>query len=137
MSKVVFENNSVQVKKAISKIAIAFLNEAGSELASQTARNTRVDIGTLKNSWSYVVKEEMGEATIGSALQNAIWEEFGTGEHALDGSGRKTPWHYKDRNGKWHTTRGKKPTRAFFNAYAMLKNKIIARAEQLFLTLGE
>lgn len=35
-------------------------------------------------------------ATVGNPLQNAIWEEFGTGEYALEGDGRKTPWRYKD-----------------------------------------
>ena len=57
------------------------------------------------------------EAIIGSSDQNAIWEEFGTGEHALQGNGRKGGWSYQDEKGDWHYTTGKKPSRAFFKAY--------------------
>ena len=87
----------------------AWLYEAAGELEAQVKRNTKVGTGQLKNSWTYKVDESKGEATIGSPLENAIWEEFGTGQYALHGDGRKTPWVYKDDKGKWHTTIGKHP----------------------------
>lgn len=52
---------------------------------------------------------------VGSNAENAIWEEFGTGIHAENG-GRRTPWPYKDREGNWHTTKGKRGTRALTKA---------------------
>jgi hypothetical protein len=70
--------------------------------------------------------------TVGSPLENAIWEELGTGEYALGGNGRKTPWRYRDRHGQWHTTSGKRPSRAFFKAYMKVKGGIEQRAAEVF-----
>lgn len=131
MSSVEFTDNSIQVKDAINKAAIAYLHEAAGELRSQVANNTRVDTGQLKKSWSYVVDESKLEATIGSPLENAIWEEFGTGLYAVNGDGRKTPWSYQDAKGVWHRTSGKKPNRAFMSAFNSLKSALIRRAEEI------
>jgi hypothetical protein len=46
--------------------------------------------------------------TIGSNLFYSIYVELGTGIFAEKGNGRKTPWVWKDFNGKWHFTRGMK-----------------------------
>lgn len=124
-----FKDFSVEVNGKINEALIAALYEAAGEVVSQTARNTRVDTGQTKNSWSYTVDESEGKATIGSPLENAIWEEFGTGVQALNGDGRKTAWKYQDKKGKWHTTTGKKGTRAFFRAFQKLKNPIIKMFE--------
>lgn len=72
-----FDDFSMQVKAALEEAAVQFLHEAAGELASQTARNSPVDTGQLKNSWQYKVDENKLEATIGSPLENAIWNEFG------------------------------------------------------------
>lgn len=126
-----FTDNSVRVKAALNEAAIAYLHEAGGEIEAQVKRNTRVDSGRLKNSWTYKVDEEKGECVIGSPLENAIWEEFGTGEYALHGDGRKGGWHYKDDDGKWHHTFGKKPHRALQSAFNTLKSALIKRAEEV------
>ena len=126
-----FTDNSARVKAALNTAAIAYLHEAGGEIEAQVKRNTRVDSGQLKNSWTYTVDEAKGECVIGSALENAIWEEFGTGEFALHGDGRKGGWRYKDDKGKWHYTVGKKPHRAFQSAFNSLKNALIRRAEEV------
>lgn len=126
-----FTDNSARVKAALNAAAIAYLYEAGGEIEAQVKRNTRVDSGQLKNSWTYTVDEDKGECVIGSPLENAIWEEFGTGEYALYGNGRKGGWHYKDDDGKWHHTFGKKPHRAFQSAFNSLKNALIRRAEEV------
>ena len=126
-----FEDNSIQVVNALEDAITSYLREAGGEVASQTARNTRVDTGQLKNSWQYKMVKGEGKVTIGSPLENAIWEEFGTGEHALAGNGRQGGWAYKDAKGEWHFTRGKKPSRAFHNAFNTCKPKLIRRAEQV------
>lgn len=125
MADVIFEDFSVQVQAAIDNNINVALEECAGELESQAKRNTRVDTGKTKNSWRHVVDDDKHEATVGSSDENSIWEEFGTGEHALNGDGRKGGWSYKDEEGKWHHTMGKKPSRALWNAFNSLKNKII------------
>ena len=90
----------------------------------------------FRSSWDTHVDEATLEAKVGSALENAIWEEFGTGEYALNGDGRKTPWVYTDRQGETHFTHGKKPNRALWNAFQTLKPKLIKRAEALMKELN-
>lgn len=131
-----FHDNSIQCKEAIERAGIAWLHEAAGELEAQTKRNTKVDTGQTKGSWQNRVDEAKQEAVVGSSFENAIWEEFGTGEYALNGDGRKTPWSYKDARGNWHTTKGKKPRRALWNAFTSLKSRLIAAAEAKFRGLG-
>ena len=126
-----FTDNSAVVKAALDDAVIAYLYEAGGELEAQVKRNSRVGTGQLKNSWVYKVDESKGECVIGSPLENAIWEEFGTGEYALHGDGRKGGWYYQDDKGNWHHTYGKSPHRAFQRAFNSLKNALIRRAEQV------
>ncbi|MBR7161478.1 MAG: HK97 gp10 family phage protein [Clostridia bacterium] len=122
---VVFEDYTIKCQNAIKDAAIAGLEEATGELESAVKRNTRVDTGQTKNSWRHIVDDDTLTGTVGSELENAIWEEFGTGEHSLNGNGRKGGWHYKDAKGEWHFTIGKKPSRAFFKAFTAMKAKII------------
>ena len=130
MPDVQLDDNRVTVKNALQSAAVAFLHEAAGELVTQWQRRTRVDTGQTKGSEQYQVEEYKLEAYIGSPLENAIWEEFGTGEYALNNDGRKTPWRYKDRKGQWHTTHGKSGTRALFSAFNSTKSKIIAAAQE-------
>ena len=132
MAQVEFEDFSAQCKKVITGTAIAFLYEVGSMLQRQAANNTRVGTGETAGKWDYIVDEDNEQVFIGNPLQNALWEEFGTGEYALKGNGRKGGWNYQDDNGKWHHTYGKTPTRALHNAFETKKSAIIARAKQLF-----
>ena len=112
-----FRDNRIQVKAALNEATIAGLYTAAGEIEARVKRNTRVDTGQTKNSWQYEVDESAGEAIIGNPLENAIWEEFGTGEYALGGNGRKSGWSYRDQEGKWHYTVGKNPSRAFHKAF--------------------
>ena len=126
-----FQDNRINVKAAISGAGIAFLYEACGELEAQTKRNSKVKTGQTKGSYGYAVNEAELVGYIGSSYENAIWEEFGTGEYALNGDGRKGGWHYKDEKGNWYFTYGKRPRRPLFKAFSALKAKIIARAEQI------
>lgn len=128
-----FEDYSMQVMAALDDACIAYLYEAGGELESQVKRNTRVGrTGQTKGAWQYKVDESKGECVVGNPLENAIWEEFGTGEYALHGDGRKGGWYYQDDyDGTWHHTHGKTPNRALHSAFNTLKNALIRRAEQV------
>lgn len=141
-----FKDYSVEVKEAINGAIVAYLYEVAGELESQTKRNTPVDNGQLKSSWDYKVYEHKGEAVIGSPLQNAIWNEFGTGDYAVKGDGRKTAWYvpvdgytgakkptYKGKvivvhgkNGKtFYKTDGKHPNRTLQKSFDSTKKKAV------------
>ena len=126
-----FTDNSIAVKAALNEAAITYLYDAAETMTSQAADNTRVDSGNTKGAWKYKVDEEKGIATVGNPLQNAIWEEYGTGEYALNGDGKKGGWRYRDFKEKWHFTYGKKPNRALHNAFVTLKSALIRRAEEV------
>ena len=130
--EVEFKDYTIKVINAMNDKANAILEECAGELESQTKRNSRVDTGKTKNSFQHKVVDSEHVAYIGSNYENAIWEEFGTGEYALEGNGRKGGWTYVDEKGDGHFTRGKKPSRAFWNAYNSLKNQIINRIQNSF-----
>lgn len=132
MAQVKFEDFTIKVMEAIDERANAVLEECAGELESQAKRNTRVDTSKTKNAWKHHVDDDNHEATIGNTEENSIWEEFGTGEHALNGDGRKGGWVYVDEEGHGHYTRGKKPSRAFWHAYTSLKNAIIKHIQDSF-----
>lgn len=124
-----FQDNRIEVKAAIGSAIVAFLHEACGELEAQTKRNSKVKTGQTKGSYGYAVDESELVGHIGSDYENAIWEEFGTGEYALKGDGRKGGWRYVDAEGKGHFTYGKRPRRPLFNAFTSLRAGIISRAE--------
>lgn len=127
-----FTNNGAKVKATLTDAMIAYLYEAGGELSSQTSKNTRRgNTGQTAGAWNYVVDESKGETTVGNPLENSIWEEFGTGEYAVHGDGRKGGWTYQDEDGNWHHTHGKTPNRAFQSAFNSLKNPLIKRAQEV------
>lgn len=136
MADVKFTDHTVEVKGIIADLAYRVLEEVSGELESQVKRNTKVKTGQTKNSWQHRVtgSDSTGEfrAVVGSPLQNAIWEEFGTGEYALNGDGRKGGWFYVDEEGHGHYTHGKHPRRPFWKAYSVLKNKMIKHMQDAF-----
>lgn len=144
----VFENNFAATVNEISDTVAAALNEIGGEIVAQVARNSRVDTGQTKNSFRY---EEHGSVMaqeerlyVGSDSENAIWEEYGTGEYAVNGDGRKGGWYipaeklskrakrklkkvvFKGKKGGkggkvYYFTKGKKPTKALTKAFEKKK----------------
>lgn len=127
---VTFVDNSIEVVNAINGAAKQFLTEASGEIRSEAARQSPVDTGQLKNSWQAYTASN--KAVVGSDIQNAIWNEFGTGEYAAAGNGRKGGWRYKDRHGVWHFTYGKAPRRTLQKAFDTKREIIIARAKEIF-----
>lgn len=151
MSNVVFTDNSIKVKDAIKESLLGWLYEACGEVESQTKRNSKVGTGKTKGSYQYVVDDATMEGFIGSDYDNAIWEEFGTGEYALNEDGRKGGWYvlldaggmteaqaiiygyhiYHGKDGKKYIfTKGKKPKRPMYKAYTALKAKLQQSCEE-------
>lgn len=148
-----FHDYSVEVKKALQERAIEYLETAGLVMQRQAANNTRVGFGQTAGKWDYAVDDDKQVCTVGNPLENAIWEEFGTGEFALEGKGRKGAWYvpvdgytgkkrptyngrvvvvYGKDGKKYYKTNGKKPTRALHNAFVTKKNALIQLAERIF-----
>ena len=160
MSNVVFEDYSVKVKDAIQEKAIAFLKEVGGELRSRTQRKSRKKTSKTAGSYDYKVDEGQLCVHVGSDNENAIWEEFGTGSHAINGDGRKGWWVYVEGSsssgnskGKSYSsasqakkasaflrkkglnayyTNGKSANRPLFKAFESSKSAITRRAEEIF-----
>lgn len=125
MAEFELTDNSIKVKGLMEDICLEWLEEAAGELEAQTKRNqTRVDTGQTKGGWTHEVDASSKTATIGNPLENAIWEEYGTGDYALGGDGRKGGWVYRDAKGEWHKTHGKKPLRPMFKAFSSTKPKL-------------
>lgn len=127
-----FHNFSVKCKDVIGDKALQWLEEASGEIESTAVSNTPVDTGQLKGAWAHRVDESKYEAVIGNPLEYSIWIEYGTGEYALEGNGRKGGWFYVDDKGKGHFTYGNKPVRMLHNAFVTKKSAIINYARQLF-----
>lgn len=129
-----FKDFTINVEGAIDDKIDIVLEECAAEMESQAKRNTRVDTGKTKNSFTHRVTGSFlagrYRAEIGSTSENAIWEEFGTGEYALNGNGRKGGWYYEDEKGWGHFTHGKTPSRAFYRAYTKLKDKLIKHIQE-------
>lgn len=147
--EVKFEDFSIKVTEALKNAAIAGLEAAANEIQTQAVRNSRVDQGQLKGSWKHTIDESEMEATIGSPLENAIWDELGTGEYALEGKGRKGGWYIpaEKLTGKakskmrkvtikgkdFYFTRGKTPNRTLQRAFDSKKGvakRLIKRSIQ-------
>jgi hypothetical protein len=156
MANVEFEEFSASVKDLMSELLGNALEEVGAEIESQAARNTRVDSGETKRKWDHEVKQNNEEAsvTIGNPLENAIWEEFGTGTYALNGDGRKGGWYiladdapelakynmkvvYGKDGKKFYYTKGKPPSRALYKAWMNNKETIEKRIGDVLKELND
>ena len=156
-----FINNSAKVKAELHDAILDWIVEGTGELQARTKKNSRpvtYNGHDVKNSWDRHIDNENLEGQIGSALEAAYWEEFGTGEYALNHDGRKGWWVYvtgnetpsknqkkykkdeaikvmamlRSKNLDAHITHGSKPNRPLHTAYTVLKNPIIKKAESIF-----
>lgn len=134
--QIIFEDFTEKVNKQIADEVLKWLEEAGAELESEVATRTKIGkyTGQIADKWTHVVDTSEFSCIVGNPMENAIWEEFGTGEYAFNGDGRQdTPWPYpKDLNGEeWGWTFGKKPRRClhhtFMNNEEMLKDVLKQR----------
>lgn len=121
-----FIDNSKQVKAALRKVSGQALEEAALLVEGQAKALAPVDSGELRDKIDHTIKEQNGMkiAQIGSPLDYAIYVEYGTGEHATNGAGRKGGWRYKTPDGKWHYTRGMKAQPFLLPAFRRNKKNI-------------
>ena len=93
METVSLETHILEAADLIDSAVEQFLTEMGALLSADAAAMSPVDEGQLKGSWDYVVDTAEHSVTVGSNLENAVWNEFGTGSHAANGDGRASPWY--------------------------------------------
>ena len=121
--EVIFKDFTGEVNEQIQNIVFNWLEEASAELSSQAAKRTRRGTGETADKWTNLVDKTDMVAYVGNPLENAIWEEYGTGEYALKNNGRKGGWtYYDEKKGKFYHTYGKTPTRALHHAFKQNEN---------------
>lgn len=92
-----FKDYSMHVKAELDDTTMAWLHTWAPEIAAQAARSCQMDgqLGTqLRGSYDAKVDEGKGEGLVGTPMEAGYWEEYGTGEHAAHGDGRKGWWIY-------------------------------------------
>lgn len=85
INHVEFQDFSFEVKAELNEISQNWLTETGNEIASHAQRNCKMDDDPgkqLKGSYRSQPGQTEGEVHVGSPLEAAYWEEFGTGEYA-------------------------------------------------------
>lgn len=152
---VVFKDFSIDVKTEINDTTIAWLYTWANEIASTAQRSCSMegDAGSqLRGSYRADVNSGAGQAKIGTPLEAGYWEEWGTGEYAVHGDGRKGWWLYKDgyhgnggkvwteqrakaiaaaSRGKFHATNGRRPNFTLEKSFNANKSKAIADLERM------
>ena len=104
-----FVDNSEAVKRELERAAIRGLIKASMLVEGQAVLLAPVDKGGLRDSIGYKVDESELVAYIGTNCEYAIYVEFGVGEFAENGNGRKGGWVYKTPNGEVRFTYGMPP----------------------------
>ena len=122
-----FTDNSKKVKGQMDDAMFRALESAALIVeASAKALAPVGDSGELRDKIDHnVVDTSNGPAAkIGSPLDYAMYVEYGTGEFAENGAGRKGGWSYQTPDGEWHHTDGMRPQPFLRPAFKRNKDKI-------------
>ncbi len=113
--------NDKAILAAVMQRVIDKLDVAGKFVEDSAKLLVAVDTGNLRGSITHKVDELELSCRIGTNVEYAPYLEFGTGEFAENGQGRKGGWFFTDADGKTHFTLGNKPQP--FLRPALLENK--------------
>ena len=127
-SEIAFRENKIPyVVEKLDEGTLKWLEASGEFLQGMIKNNTKRDTGKTAASWKSKVKKESPTRAvcyIYSDYDNAVFEEFGTGEYIEKGI-EHTPkyhhageysWPYMGEDGKFHIGVPKKPNRPARNA---------------------
>ena len=128
----VFKDNSMEGKERLKKAAAKWLLQACILVEGQAVLLAPVATSRLKQSIDYIVDDDELVGYVGTNVDYAIYVEFGTGEFAENGNGRKGGWMYKDPSGEWFFTRGMEPQPYLRPAFRQTKGQIEALAKSIF-----
>lgn len=106
-----FEDNSKKVKKLMAQTNEAAMESILLMVEGQAKSLARSGTGELRDKIDHQTKEKDGGliGQVGSPNMHAIYNEFGTGEFAENGNGRKGGWVYRDSSGEYFFTYGLEP----------------------------
>lgn len=127
----VFKDNSAQAKSKLSEATIRWLFAACSLVEGQAVALVTVATARLKQSIGYAVDERELIGYVGTNTEYAVYVEFGTGEFAENGQGRKGGWMYKDPRGEWFFTWGMPPKPYLRPAFRQTKAQIEALGKEI------
>lgn len=127
-----FIDNSRAGKEAIRKATVEWLMQACMMVEGFAVSMVAVNTGNLKQSISYQVDERELAGYVGASAEYAVYVEFGTGEFAENGQGRKGGWFYKDPKGEWSFTYGMDPQPFLRPAFRQSKAQVQALAKEVF-----
>lgn len=130
-----FSESCEKAKKQMELKVIKNLNKACLLVERTAKQNCPVDQGFLRAAMGHDVNVIFGEiiGRVGNTMEYAPYVHQGTGIYAKNGDGRKTPWKYVVKAGKYkggHITVGQKPQPFLENA----KTSNIAKIQNI---LGE
>lgn len=132
-----FIDNSEACKKAIKEAQEKWLYAVGELLVSAIRPLIPVYTSNLKTSLDYKVDIDKMEVTIGVGEEYAIYVEFGTGEFAENGQGRKGGWTYVDKvTGETIFTYGQSPQPYMRPGFRNNKNNIKKLLEKYLKEIG-
>ncbi len=128
----VFKDNSMEGKERLKNAAAKWLLQACILVEGQAVLLAPVATSRLKQSIDYIVDDDELVGYVGTNVDYAIYVEFGTGEFAENGNGRKGGWMYKDLSGEWFFTWGIEPQPYLRPAFRQTKGQIEALAKSIF-----
>lgn len=128
----VFKDHSQKAKEAITEAGVQFLFQACLLVEGQAVALATVQTSRLRNSIDHTVDEDELVGYVGTNVEYAVYVEFGTGEFAENGQGRKGGWMYQDPSGEWFFTWGNEPQPYLRPAFRQNKGRIEALAKEIF-----
>ncbi|MGT2755374.1 HK97-gp10 family putative phage morphogenesis protein [Streptococcus ovis] len=132
-----FKDNSKQVKAEMERLILKGLTEAAMLVEGQAVLLVRANTGALRDSIGYKVNADELVAYVGTNCEYAIYVEFGTGEFAEAGNGRKGGWIYQTADGKVYFTYGMPPDPYLRPAFRQNQKQIQAIFVNLLGRLGK
>lgn len=127
-----FKDNSKAGKAALKNATVEWLMQACMLVEGFAVNLVPVSTSKLKQSVSYQVDQDELTGYVGANTEYAVYVEFGTGEFAENGMGRKGGWVYKDPKGEWHFTYGMAPQPFLRPAFRQSKAQVQALAKEVF-----
>ena len=99
-------DNSAMIKAELEAAFARALERIGAAAETNAANRCPVVTGNLRGSITHTVNGGEKAAYIGTNVEYAPYVELGTGAHYT--GGRDTPWTYRDDEGGFHRTGGRK-----------------------------
>ena len=131
-----FVDKSKEAKRALTLAAVKSLTEICMMVEAQAVLLAPVDKGGLRKSIGYKVNESELVAYVGTNCEYAIYVEFGTGDFAEAGNGRKGGWLYETPDGEVHFTHGMRPQKYLRPAFEQNKKQIQEILKKIYKQLG-